>query len=473
MNNPYIKKCITIFIQGHGSIVRKSDGLDFINSGLRNNVSILDIPGGISRSGLMAAECPKMTIRGSKKRSISDVNLCGQAIDIMSMEYLHNLYRELSKKSNGTGCDVSKEGIEIIKENIPLIYGNADIPYFHSTDEVMSNPSEPYKLSNPHYNKLYSMYPNTHEYCDPQKGNCEMGQCKLLRKRLRTCPEYGITVIHSSIPSDLEYTLSGLPIVYDNDIEEENRLAINLNQDEGHKSLRIKQDDDDVDEYVDDYDEDGKETPKKHSSYTFWKLKLTRYKIQETREIQSHITYHQRKKQGYNGDIELIEEEDKKIRKLQDLLKKTEVVWQERITTYNTMTNVFERHIPRSTLTKEEERMLPRVTLSNLIDIFINGMKYDHIYIIDPTCNSCDFTGSRSSKLLKVAAHDILERVRTKTNRSSMIPIVYKKRYNNPSEGYNNPRESRKVLKRTKSIGGKRKKNITKKCRKRCKSYKK
>jgi hypothetical protein len=318
----------------------------------------------------------------------------------------------------------------------------------------MSNPTEPYKLIKPHHNKLYSMYPNTHEYCNPKTGNCEMGRCKLLRKSLRTCPEYGITVIHSSIPTDSEYTLSGLPIVYDINIEEENRLAINLNQNEGHEQLKIKHDE----EY-----EDGNEIIKKDSSYTFWKRKLMRYKIQETREIQSNITYYQRKKLND-------EEVDKKIRILQDKLKKLEVIWQERITAYNNMTNVFERNIPRSSLTREEEDMLPYVTLVDLIDIFINGMKYDHMYIVDPTCNSCTFTGQRPTKLLKTVAHDILERVRTKTDRPINTPIVYTKRYNNPSEGSTNLRKNMNILKRTKSIGGKCKMNITKKCRKRCKS---
>lgn len=459
----YNKKCITICIQGHGSNMNNSGLENFIKSDLRKNVSILNIPGGISTSGLMVSECNKMTVRGSKKRGISDVSLCGQAVDIMTMEYFHNVYRELSNRPNGIGCDVSKEGIEIIKENIPLIYGNADVPYFHSEDDTMSNPTEPYKLNKPHHNKLYSMYPNTHEYCNTETGNCEMGQCKLLRKSLRTCPEYGITVIHSTIPTDSEYTLSGLPIVYDINIEEENRLAINLNQDEGHKQLKIKHDDDEYEEYTDEYDENGNEIIKKDSSYIFWKRKLMRYKIQETREIQGAITYYQRKKQNS-------EEVDKKIRILQGKLKKLEVIWQERLTAYNNMTNVFERHIPRSTLTIEEEDMLPYVTLADLIDIFINGMKYDHMYIIDPTCNSCTFTGQRPTKLFKTVAHDILERVRTKTDRPTNTPIVYTKRYNNPSEGSTNLRKNMNILKRTKSIGGKRKKNITRKCKKHCKS---
>jgi hypothetical protein len=100
-------------------------------------------------------------------------------------------------------------------------------------------------------------------------------------------------------------------------------------------------------------------------------------------------------------------------------------------------------------------------------------MKYDHIYIIDPTCNSCKFKGSRPSKLLKMTAHNYVERIRTKTDRPSFLPIEYVKHYNNPSEDTNNPRESRRDTKKTKSIGGKRKAKVTKKCRKRRKSYKK
>jgi hypothetical protein len=497
MNRPYIKKCITICIQGHGGIVRKSGGVNIINSELRNNASILNIPGGIGSSGLMEANCVKMTIKGDKKRGISDINLCGQPLDLMSMEYFHNLYQEISKKSNVTGCDVSKECIEIIRENIPLIYGNANIPYFHSDDDVTTNPTEAFRLSNPYYNKMYTMYPSTHEYCDPETTNCKMGECalgecKLLRKGLRDCPEYGITVVHSTIPSDNEYTLSGLPFIQNNlQIEEENRLAINLNQDEGHKPLRIRNgDDDDDDEYLADFDEDGNETSQKQSCYIFWKLKLTRNKIQETREIQSNITYYQRKKQGYNGNAELIEECDKKIRSLQGILKKTELMWQERITAYNEMTNVFERNIPISSLTGEEVDTLPFVSLSKLIDIFINGMKYDHIYIIDPTCNSCEFTGNHPTKLFKTAAFNILERIQTKRSRAfespsvykkrrntsssefgndfkrsrlSVLPVVYEKRYNNPSDGFNNRKQTIVDLKRRRSIGGKHKIKRTKK----------
>ena len=467
----YNKKCITVCVQGHGEIISKDGVVDFIKESVREHASILTIPSGMGREGLMCAERPTMTMRGSKNKGVSDVFLFGQAIDVMSMEYFHSVYHDLSKKLNMTGCEIASDGIDFITENIPLIYANASIPYFHSHKpeiDITIQPSESYKLTKPHYNKLFTMYPNPYEYCNKYTSDCEGGKCKLLRERQRGCPEYGITVLHSSVPSDNEYTLAGLPMVNDISIEKENRLAINLNQIEGHKPLKIRSDDDD-----ENVDEDGNHPSQKNSSYIFWKKKLIHYKLHEIREIQNHITYQQRKKEAYIRDTEISEEEkqpillqlDEKIKKLKEKMAKFERIWQERLFKYDMMTNELVRFIPRSTLTASQEKLLPEVTLVDLIDIFVNGMKYDHIYIIDPTCNSCELEGSRPSKLLKMTAHDYVERIRTKTDRPSFLPVEYVRHYNNPSEGTNNPKERIRDLKRTKSIGGKRKKKQTKKRR--------
>lgn len=465
-------KCISVCIQGHGIILRKNERIDFIKESIRKNASILTIPSGMGREGLMYAERPTMTMRGSKNKGVSDVFLFGQALDVMSMEYFHNVYHDLSKKPNMTGCEIANDGINFITGNIPLIYANASVPYFHShkpEKDITTQPSESYKLTKPHYNKLFTMYPNLHEYCNKYTSDCEGGKCKLLRERQRRCPEYGITVLHSSIPMDTEYTLAGLPMVNDITIEKENRLAINLNQMEGHKPLKIKNDDAD-----ENFDEDDNHPSQKISSYTFWKKKLIHYKIQEIRAIQYHITYQQRKRETYIKDTEITEEEkqpillqlDEKITKLKEKMAILERIWQDRLFKYDIMTNELDRFIPRSTLTVSQEKILPEVTLVDLIDIFVNGMKYDHIYIIDPTCNSCDFEGNRPSKLLKMTAHDYVERIRTKTDRPSFLPIEYVRHRNNPSVGTNNPKERIRDLRRTKSIGGKRKKKQTKKRRK-------
>ena len=445
---PYVKKCITICIQGHGYIERTDGVIDTIKSDVRKNVSVLDIPGGIARKGLMESNCSTMTMRGSKQRGVSDVMLCGQALDVMSMEYFHHLYHELSKKESISPCDISKEGIETIVDNIPLIYANANIPFFHYNNperDVTTLPQESFKLITPHYNKLYTLYPTTHEYCNSVTSNCAGGKCKLLRPHQISCPEYGITVLHSSVPTDKEYTIAGLPMVNDINIEQENRLAINLNQMEGHKSLKMRLDDD---------EEQPIQDPKKQSCYNFWKLKLLHYKTRELGVVQGHITYQEKKNDT--------ERQQTKIDKLKEDYKKIDRDWRRRLDNYNAMANIFDRFTPRSMLTDEEYDMLPYVTLEDLIDIFVNGMKYDHIYIIDPTCNSCKFDGNRPSKLLKMTAHNYRERIRTKTNRPSFLPVEYVKRYNNPSEGSNRPRVTIKDYKKTKSIGGRRKHNKTK-----------
>jgi hypothetical protein len=449
---PYVKKCITICIQGHGSIESKDRVVEFIKSDVRKNVSVLDIPGGIARKGLMESNCPSMTMRGSKQKGISDVRLCGQALDVMSMEYFHHLYHELSKKESMPGCDIAKEGIEIITDNIPLMYANAGVPYFHNHNpdrDVTTLSQESFKLITPHYNKLYTLYPTTHEYCNPVTSNCAGGKCKLLRPRQISCPEYGITVLHSSIPSDKEYTIAGLPMVNDINIEQENRLAINLNQTEGHNPLKMRLDDD---------EEQPIQDPKKHSCYNFWKLKLLHHKTRELGLVQGHIS-HQEKKKG-------TEQQQTKIDKLKDNYNRIDRDWRRRLYNYNAMANIFDRTTPRSMLTDEEHDMLPYVTLEDLIDIFVNGMKYDHIYIIDPTCNSCKFDGKRPSKLLKMTAHNYTERIRTKSNRPSFLPIEYVKKYDNTTdELIEIPRPSIRVMKKANSIGGTRKRKRTRKKR--------
>jgi hypothetical protein len=469
MSSQYIKKCITICIQGHGSIITENGAVDFIKNSSRNNARILTIPGGIGRKGLMKAECPTMTMRGSKKKGVSDVLLCGQALDVMSMEYFHSVYHDLSKKQTLSGCEISRHGVEIISENIPLIYANANIPYFHKhmlERDITSYPSEGYKLTKPHYNKLYTIYPTTHEYCNQSTSDCRGGKCKLLTERLRSCPEYGITILHSSDPSDTEYTISGLPMVNDIKIEKENRLSINLNQKEGHEPLNVR--DDDHEEI-----ESGNQIPTKKSSYIFWKMKLLHYKLQEIMVIQNHITYQKKMREIYNNDMEISEEkkqqlllqQDEKIKKLKDTMTILDRRWRDRLFTYDMMTNAIDRFTPRSMLSDKQEDLLPEVTLEDLIDIFVNGMKYDYVYIIDPTCNSYKFQGNRQSKLLKMVAHNYVERIRTKTDRPSFLPIAYVKRYNNPSEGTNIPLRNRVNVRRTKSIGGT-KKRITKRKRK-------
>jgi hypothetical protein len=255
-------------------------------------------------------------------------------------------------------------------------------------------------------------------------------------------------------------------MVNDIKIEKENRLSINLNQKEGHEPLNVR--DDDHEEI-----ESGNQIPTKKSSYIFWKMKLLHYKLQEIMVIQNHITYQKKMREIYNNDMEISEEkkqqlllqQDEKIKKLKDTMTILDRRWRDRLFTYDMMTNAIDRFTPRSMLSDKQEDLLPEVTLEDLIDIFVNGMKYDYVYIIDPTCNSYKFQGNRQSKLLKMVAHNYVERIRTKTDRPSFLPIAYVKRYNNPSEGTNIPLRNRVNVRRTKSIGGT-KKRITKRKRK-------
>jgi len=465
INRPYVKKCITICIQAHGSITTKNvDTIDTLDASTRKNVSVLNIASGITRSGLMDVNCSTLNMMGNKKKSIGDVTLCCNSLDLMTVEYFHHVYHDLFNKRDAKrivdGCDVAKEAMEFITENIPLIYANSNIPYYHDyhKDDIMTNPSESFKLIKPHYNKLYSIYPNDHEDC-ANKKDCEAGRCKLLPEGKRVCPEYGITVLHSTDNTDTDYTLYGLPILNKDDYEDdetndirkeqnrmtvkkENRLTINLNQQEGHEPLNVKtttskyMDYENFDEDGNPLDEDGNpigSSPQKKSCYEFWRSKLTMNNRREASELQLHINRILKQRDAYKMDPTISEEAksilNNKISKLNNNLYLLNKKWQERLNNYDRMTNVVNRY----DLIKIPD-LLPQVTLVNLIDIFINGMKYDHIYIIDPSCNHFEFSGNRPSQLLKITAHNLVERIRTKTDRAPYLPIEYVKQYNNPTD---------------------------------------
>ena len=471
-------KCITICVEAHGVITTTDDGrVGLLNPKTRQNATILNIPSGITRCGIMDANCKSMVIKGNKKQSVSDVALCGQAIDVMSMEYFHHVYNEISKNEGISGCDIANEGIKIISDKIQLIYANNNIPYYHDYKkyDILTHPSESYKLTTPHYNKLYTMYPNIHETCVDE--TCEEGKCKLRPYRDQYCPEYGITVLHSSDPSDTEYTLCGLPMITDIEINEnerkvikrENRLAINLNQAEGHAPLKIKNgvdEDNGDDEY---FDEDGNLPTQKKSCYDYWLSKLDFHMRLDLYPLESRIRELTIQKRDLSEEDKMtkIPQIDDKIKGLNKILSSTRSDWQMRQMAFTRMTTEIDRYKPQSQLTPEEISHLPQISLENLIKIFVDGMKYDHVYIIDPTCNSYEFSGSRPVQLFKILSNNILERIRTKSNRPSFLPINYIKQTSNPTDDVIEIPRPKKTMKRarSKSIGGKRKqkRNRTKK----------
>lgn len=416
------KKCITIFIQAHGEIITGN----IIPEDVAKSVSILNFPGGADRLGTMDATCPPVKIGHNKYARMCDVKLYGPQLDMMVLEYIHHVYSETNKLSFPTdNCLESQHALRVTRDGLPLVYANKGIPYFHgiTSDEVMPEPTEPFVIHSPYNDKNYSMHPSAHEECSSSSEECSMGRCTLLDSMKQLCPEYGITIVHSSNKDDLSWTLAGIP-------KNGDLLTVNLNHSEGHSSITLDEEE----------DESLVSLP---STYTHWKNKLlSKYFIiqrrlkQKIREIETNKTGEYSETGGellskYNVELTSINGEIK---------RKVEV--------YDNMTRVLNRDIPISM----QDGLRPKTKLSDIIDIFINCMGYDHLYIIDPSCNYCD---------VEVNQKQIQEIDEATRLRSGLRPS-YKKVYNNPTD-ISIKDESEKITtgtrKRARSFGGRKGKN--------------
>jgi hypothetical protein len=379
------KKSITIFIQGHGEIMMNDVSLETIPFKKAKNVTVLNIPGGVFIPGISDMDPNKMKIPANPKKKIPEIEIEVPQLDLKVLDYLHKSYRALDANHKlDKNFNVDKEGMKLNEQNIHLIYANSGIPYFHESalESISRRPVEPIAKRTPVYDKMFFLHPTEHEDCLYKKG-CSEGNCTHKERELRVCPEYGITIVHSSVREDNPYTLSGL--------EDGNRLYANLNQEESRDILGSRQ----------------------YSTYEYWARKLNN---------------------GLSRRVNII---DKDIRKISSLtsnenMKQNLINLREKLLddsssqehNYEIMTGTFDIDKSVADMSEVETMYLPKVTLSELIDMFIDGMGYDHIYIIDPTCNVCELSENRSKSLFQLHSHNIREKVRTNKVNHSEFPIV-------------------------------------------------
>ena len=389
------KRCITIFIQGHGQLIYG----DIIPENDAKRVSMLNFTGGVERYGTMESYCKPVMIKHNKGVDITNVKLYGPQLDIMVLEYLHHVYRETNELIHPNDrCLESDHALKVITEGLPLVYANRSIPYFHDildAPEIMPEPAEPFVIQHPYNDKNYSLYPAKHENCSLTTSDCSAGgKCVLLQKNRQYCPEYGITIVHSSNEDDLAWTLSGIPIGGD-------LLQVNLNQYDGHSEI--------IKEFFEDEWEEPQITRMK-STYKHWRDKIeNRYFIKQ-RELKQKIQ-HIKSTQSEETDNELLD-------KYTNDLKSLNSDHIEMVTKYDTMTRMLNVHTP---ILKQSYELLPRIKLSDIIDIFINGMGFHQLYIIDPSCNGFDI------HVTVKQANDVDTEVRRRSGKR----LSYKKVYNN------------------------------------------
>ena len=420
------KKSITIFIQGHGELLMNDETLEIIPLKKAKKVTMLNIPGGVFISGISNMVYNKTAIPANDKKNIPEIEIEVPQVDLKVIDYLHKSYQALDDNhKHDKNFNVDKEGMELSKQNIHLIYANSGLPYFHESvsESISRRPVESVVTRTPVYDKMFFLHPTDHEDCLYEK-ECENGRCTHKEREFRVCPEYGITIVHSSVTEDNPYTLSGM--------EYGNRLYVNLNQEESRKRIGSR----------------------RYSTYDYWGRKLNsglmkRMNIldEDIRKISS-LTSNENMEQNLNN----LREQSLDYSSAQEH-------------TYETMAGTFDIDTPVSHMSWLETMYLPKVTLSEIIDIFIDGMGYDHLYIIDPTCNVCELSENRSKTLFQLHSHNIRQKVRTNKVNPSEFPIVtnYAPNRNSDDNAIHRVRNSyntarvKAIEKRNPTFGGKRK----------------
>lgn len=420
------KKSITIFIQGHGELLMNDESLEIIPLKKAKKVTMLNIPGGVFIPGISDMVPNKMTIPANVKKNIPEIEIEVPQVDLKVIDYLHKSYKALDDNhKHDKNFNVDKEGMELSKQNIHLIYANSGIPYFHESvlESISRKPVEPVVKRTPVYDKIFLLHPTEHEDCLYEKG-CNDGRCTHKEREFRVCPEYGITIVHSSVTEDNPYTLSG--------IEYGNRLYVNLNQDESRNRIGSRQ----------------------YSTYEYWGRKLDSGLMKRMNILDEDI----RKISSLTSNENMIQDLDNLREQSLDYNSSQEH-------NYETMTGIFDIDKSVADMSWIETMYLPKVTLSEIIDMFIDGMGYDHLYIIDPTCNFCELSENRSKALFQLHSHNIREKVRTNKVNPSEFPIVTNYAPNRNSDdnaiyrvrnSYNTARV-KAMKKRNPTIGGKRK----------------
>lgn len=356
-----MESCITLYTQAHGSKIAKK----FIPSNKARNVRILSFTGGIGRVCIMKRNCKKIDIKLPQEVINPDVvvdsedidgphiHIDGAQLDVMALSYVQKVYTYIYNNPHIDENIKSQVSFDTVINGIPEVYSNCDVHCFpHSPRrDITQIQDEPFVSTRPLEDKLYQLHPNPHEEC-AFKHECSMDSdlCEVLDKSNQICPYYGIYIVSSSNIEDMPHTLSG------ERAQDGNELIANLNTDEGH------------------YD----------GATEFWKNKIIRHWDNIITEEMTNTT------------------KRRLIREREEILR-----------LYNKMTILLDPSTPTShQIIREEE--LPEIKLSEIISIFCNGMGYDKIVIIDPSCDVCQYISK-----LKIAIHKTVSQRRNSSDRDS------------------------------------------------------
>ena len=346
------EKTITVFLQAHGyRLTNIHIPLDDAE-----HCEILSFTGSMGKTGTMKKNCinldipaqemvipaqamvihpremaipPREMVTLPEMVALPAMEIVGPQLDVMALSYVQQVYAHISQDS--TIDDNKKSGLsfKVVKHGLPNVYANCGITRFpYITGKLKSQiENDPFRFIPPLHDKEYQLHPNAHEDCRVPLA------CKLDPDD----PEYEECEL---LPKSQQFCpIYGIFIVSSSN-KEDNEYTLC-----GSTALAENRENNIIANL-------NSEEGRSEGFTDFWENKINRHWESISQ----------------NGSV---------------------VIERDRIITlYRKLTRVLTSDYPTSIKIRWEEP-LPVILLSELITIFINGMGYNKINIIDPSCDSC------------------------------------------------------------------------------------
>lgn len=342
---PEEEKTITIFLQAHGYIVDKT----YVPLDEAKHCEILSFTGSIGKAGIMKRTCGNLVIPPQEINGLPGglprMELDGPQLDVMAVSYVQKIYTHISKNSSIDDNRKSEFSFNIVINGIPLVYANCGVTSFNYHTKMRT------QINGIPFHVIHPLQEKEYQLHPISHEDCLYPS---------VCSREGDCELLDK--SKQFCPIYGIFIVHSSNREDidytlcgkdaqDDITIANLNSEESHYN----------------------------GTSDFWENKIN--------ERWDDIIENERD-ETQQGDL---------------LREKTRIV-----ELYQRLTRVLDSSRPTSDKITMEEP-LPVILLSELLTIFIKGMGYDKLNILDPSCDTC-------IKLtpLKLAANIVLQEVRGK-----------------------------------------------------------
>jgi len=304
---------------------------------------LLSFTGSVGKSGLMRRNCPELVIPPQESYGIPEIPLEGPQLDVMATSYVQQVYTHINQNPAIDTNIKSNMSFDIVANGIPEVYSNCGISRF-----PYSNKNIKTQIHDIPFTVIDGLQDKEYQIYPNAHEDCSNRQ---------ECKSNGYCTLADKSEQFCPYY--GIYVVHSTN-EEDNQHTLSGKHAQNKNEI-----------YANLNSEESEYTGKK-----FWRDKI-------------------------NNRWENIIRDEVNEEKKAELIKERDRI----IELYNKMTRTLESSTPTSDKIIADE-LLPEIKLSEILQIFRNGMGYDKVNIIDPSCDSCQ-KFSKFKLVANIALRDV------------------------------------------------------------------